>query len=402
MFPFKSLADFEIKVDNEVELFRKTLREFVEKEVEPMVAVIEKNNEIPEDLLSRARELGLFGIAVPPDYGGQGGGPLMLAVMMEELSRACPALATSIAVNGLFTTPILLYGSEEQKRKYVVPVAKGEKLAAHANTEPGAGSDIAGIQSVARRDGGHWVLNGRKIFITGASRADYLIVSARTSPPPSKRERWKGVTLFIVEREWPGVRVGQRFNVIGLRGEQPYEVVLEDVRVPDENVVGGVGDGFKIAVETYDLGRVGIAGQAVGIAQAVFEKALNYSLQRRAFERPIISFEGVAFKLADMLIKLEAARLLTYWAATLQERGRRESVIAASLAKTFATEVAEWASSVAIKIHGGAGLDEDTGVARFHRDSLVTTIYEGTNEIQRVTVVRQLLKMVFGASLDLT
>lgn len=401
VFPFNNLQDFKVEITEEHELFRKMVREFVEKEVEPKVMDIEKTNEIPEELYERARELGLFGVGIPEEYDGQGGGQLLGAILMEEISRVSPAFATAVAVKGLFVVPILLYGTEEQKKKYIPPVARGEKFAAHANTEPGAGSDVAGIQSTAKKVNDHWVLNGRKIFITGAEKADYFVVSARTSPPPDRRNRWRGITFFIVEREWPGVKVGSKFNVIGLRGEHPSELILEDVKVPEENVLGPIDEGFKVAVETYDHGRIGIAAQAVGIAQAVFEKSLNYALQRYAFERPIISFEAVAFKIADMMIKLEAARLLTYWAATLADQGRKEFVIAASLAKTFATEVAEEASSHAIKIHGGYGVDFETGIERYLRDSLITTIYEGTNDIQRITIVRQLLRQVFGTSVTM-
>jgi len=401
LFPFNSILDFKIELTNEHEIFRKMLREFAEREVAPRVPEIERTNEIPQDLIDKAREMGLMGVGIPPEYGGQGGGSLMLAILMEELSRVSPAFATMIAVNHLFIVPVLLFGTEEQKKKYIPPIARGEVFAAHANTEPGAGSDVAGIQSTARRENGHWIINGRKIFITGADRAKYFVVSARTSPPPSRRERWKGISFFIVEADWPGVKIGQKFKVIGLRGEQPNEVILDNVRVPEENLLGKEGEGFKIAVTTYDHGRVGIAAQGVGIAQAVFEKALNYALQRQAFERPIIAFEGVAFKLADMLIELEAARLLTYWAATLLDAGRPEAIMAASLAKVFATEIAEKASILAIKIHGGVGVDTETGVERYLRDALITTIYEGTNEIQRITIIRTLLRQVFGTTVEM-
>jgi len=401
VFPFTTIQDFKIELTEEHELFRKMLRGFIEKDVEPKAMEIEKNDEIPDELFEKAKELGLYGVGIPEEYGGQGGGQVMVAILMEEISRVSPAFATAIAVRGLFTIPILLYGTEEQKKKYLPPVARGEKFAAHASTEPGAGSDVAGIQSTAKKVNDHWVLNGRKIFITGADRADYFVVSARTSPPPDRKRRWKGITFFIVEREWPGVKVGSKFNVTGLRGEHPSEVILEDVKVPSENVLGPIGEGFKVALETYDHGRIGIAAQAVGIAQAVFEKSLNYALQRYAFERPIISFEAVAFRIADMFIKLEASRLLTYWAASLADQGRKEYVIAASLAKTFATEVAEECAAQAIKVHGGYGVDIEMGVERYLRDALITTIYEGTNDIQRITIIRQLLRQVFGTSVTM-
>ncbi len=401
VFPFQSVEDFKVELTQEHELFRKAVRSFVEQHLEPRAMEIEKTDRVPEELIEEARKAGLFGVGVPEEYGGQGGGHLMAAILMEELARVSPAFSVLIGVRDLFITPILLFGTEEQKRKYVVPVARGEKFAAHANTEPCCGSDVAGIQTTAKRVNDHYVITGRKVFITGADRADYFIVSARTSPPkPDKR--WWGITVFIVERDWPGVKVGQRFNVTGLRGERPHEVILDEVKVPAENVVGKVDEGFKVVVTTYDHTRIGIAAQAVGIAQGAFEKALNYALQRTAFERPIISFEAVAFKLADMLIEIQAARLLTYWAASLADRGDRRFIIAASLAKTFATEVAERVAAAAIKIHGGVGVDIETGVERYLRDALITTIYEGTNDIQRLTIIRQLLRDVFGIRLTLT
>ncbi len=401
MFPFESIEDFKVELTDEHELFRKAVRQFVEQYIEPVAMDIEKNDRIPDEVFEKAKELGLFGVGIPEEYGGQGGGHVMEAILMEEISRVSPAVGTAIAVRALFTTPILLFGTEEQKKKYVVPVARGEKFAAHANTEPCCGSDVAAIQTRARKVNDHYVITGRKIFITGADKADYFVVSARTSPP-QEGKRWWGITVFIVERDTPGLKVGQRFNVTGLRGERPHEVILDEVKVPAENIVGPVDQGFKVIVTTYDHTRVGIAAQAVGIAQGAFEKAFNYALQRQAFGRPIISFEGIAFKLADMLMMLEAARLLTYWSATLADRGDNRFIIAASLAKAYATEVAEKIANLAIKIHGGVGVDIETGVERYLRDALITTIYEGANDIQRLTIIRQLLKRLFGLSIAMT
>lgn len=397
VFPFGSLKDFNIELTDEHELFRKVVRQFTENELAPKVSDIEKTGEIPEELVRKGIELGFTGVGIPEEYDGQGGGTLMTVILMEELSRICPAYGTTLLVNGLFTYPVLKYGTEEQKKKYIPPIARGEVFAAHANTEPVAGSDIAGITTKAEKRGDKYVLNGRKIFITGADRAKYLVVSARTNPPPQeRRRRWWGITFFIIERDWEGVKIGQKFNVMGLRGEWPNEVILEDVEVPEENVLGPLNEGFKVAVDTYDHGRIGVAAQAIGIAQGVFEKAFNYSLERQAFGRQIMAFQAVSFKLADMLTELEAARLLTYWAATLADQNREEAIFAASMAKTFATEVAEKASMYAIKIHGGYGVDEETGIERFLRDSIITTIYEGTNDIQRLTTIRQLLKKALG------
>lgn len=402
MFPFSSTQDFRIDIPEEVEIFRKYVREFVENRLMPRVPEIERSGEIPEDLIREAVKAGFTGVGIPQEYGGQGGSILETVVLQEELSRASLAFAAAIGVSGLFTIPVLMFGTEEQKRKYIPPIASGEKFAAHANTEPGAGSDVAGIATSAKRTSGGWILSGRKIFITGAGKADYFIVSARTSPPPSRRERWKGITTFIVERSYPGLKIGQRFNVIGIRGEQPYEVILDNVFVPEENVVGEVDEGFKVLVTTYDYARISVAAQAVGLAQGAFEKALNYALQRQAFERPIISFQGVSFKLAEMLAKLVTARLLTYWAASKAAKGGDEFVFASSIAKMYATEVAEEIALMAIKIHGGVGLDEEYGVTRYLRDSLITEIYEGTGEIQRLTTIRMLLKKLFGIDLAFT
>ncbi len=400
VFPFRSVEDFKIELTEEHELFRKAVREVIENKVMPRWQEIEKTNEIPREIFEEFAAQGFFGVGIPEEYDGQGGGQTLVAILTEEVARAVPSLAVAIGVNHLFGIPILLFGNEDQKKKYIPPIARGEKFGAHANTEPGAGSDVAGITSKARKENDHYIISGRKIFISGAEKADYLVVSARTMPIEQalkeKGKRWYGISLFIVERDMPGVKLGQRFNVIGMRGEQPYEVILDEVKVPAENLIGKENEAFKYIVTTYDHTRIGIAAQAVGIAQATFEQALNYALQREAFGQPLIQFEMIIHKLADMYMKLEAARLLTYWAATLADQGRREFIIASSLAKAFATEAAEWISRQAIQIHGGVGADEETGVARYLRDAIITTIYEGTNEIQRLTIVRQLVRQAFG------
>ncbi len=395
VFPFNSVEDFKINITDEHELFRKSVREFVEQKLLPRWQEIEETNKIPEDVLKEAAELGLFGVGIPEEYDGQGGGQLLTAILTEEVARAVPAMAVTMGVNHLFAIPILLYGSEELKKKYIPPIARGEARGAHANTEPSGGSDVAGIQTKARKENGHYIISGRKIFISGAADADYLVVSARTNPP-KEGKRWWGITVFVVEKDWPGVKIGQQFKVMGMRGEQPYEVILDEVKVPEENVVGPVDEGFKVIVSTYDHTRIGIAAQAVGIAQATFEAALNYALQREVFGQRLIEFEMIIEKLADMYMKLEASRLLTYWAASLADEGRREYIIAASLAKAFATESAEWIARQAIQIHGGMGVVKETGVERYLRDAIITTIYEGTNEIQRLTIVRQLVRQAFG------
>ncbi|MGC8600081.1 MAG: acyl-CoA dehydrogenase family protein [Nitrososphaeria archaeon] len=392
MFPFSEVMDFKIEMTDEHELFRKSVREFAESKVRPYVQKVEETNEIPQTIIDGARELGLYGVGVPEKYGGQGGDMRTLAILTEELSRVLPSLGTMVTVNHLFLVPLMIFGTEEQKLKYIPPVAKGEKFAAHANTEPGAGSDVAGIQTRAEKNNNGYTINGRKIFITNSDRAQYFIISARTSPP-EQGKRWKGITTFIAEKGMPGLEIGQKFKVIGLRGEQPNEVIFNNLNVPEENVVGRVGEGFKVIVTTYDYSRIIIAAQALGIAQGVLELAFNYSVERKAFEKPIIGFEGVAFRISDMLIKLEAARLLVYWAAYLADMQKPLFLMASSMAKTYATEVAEELSDMAIKIHGGAGVDSATGVERYLRDSVITTIYEGTNDIQKLTIAKTLLKL---------
>jgi len=399
--PFDSVLDFRVELNEDHELFRKTVRQFVERYLEPRVKEIEQSNEIPKELYAKAAEAGFMGLGIPEEYGGQGSDYLNVVIFTEEVSRVCPAFVTSALVRGLFTTPVLFFGTEEQKRKYIPPLARGEKFAAHATTEPGAGSDVAGIKTRAVRKDGGWVITGQKYFITGADKADYFVVLARTSDPPSRHERHKGLTMFIVERDTPGFRVGERIQVTGLRGSMPSEVVLDNVWVPDDAVVGEVGDGFRIAMVAFDYGRVGIAAQAVGVIQGVFEKSLNYSAQRIAFERPILAFQAIQFHLADMLSELAAARLLTYWAATMLNRGlTTEAVMAASLAKLFATEAATRAALKGIQIHGGVGVTVDGMVERYLRDSVITRIYEGTSEIQRLVIARHLIRKVFGSKIE--
>jgi len=396
VFPFNSIEDFIIELKPEHELFRKTVREFAEKEIEPKILEIERTNKIPDELLKKAGELGYFGLGIPEEYDGQGIDLLYNSIYVEEISRICPAFTVATLVHGLFTFPVLKYGTEEQKRKYIPPLARGEKHAAHATTEPGAGSDVAGIQTTAKEKNGGWVINGRKYFISGADKADYFIVLARTSPPPSRKERWKGLTFFIVEKGTEGFRVGEKIEVMGIRGSHPSEVILDNVYVPDENRVGPEGIGFKIAMETYDHGRLGVAAQAVGVAQAAFEKSLQYSLQRKAFERPLIGFQAVQFHISEMITELQAARLLLYWASYLATRGRPEAVFAASMAKLFATEVAEKLSLKAITIHGGMGVATEGLVERFLRDVQIFKTYEGANDIQKLVIIRQMMKHAFG------
>ncbi|WP_420919922.1 acyl-CoA dehydrogenase family protein [Sulfolobus acidocaldarius] len=356
VLPFKTMEAFNVEISEKHELFRRAVREFMERDVAPYVEKGEKEGQIPKEVLEKAKELGLYGVSVPEEYGGQGGDSLMTVIAQEEMARVWAALSTRVAVGGLFMTPILLFGSEEQRKKYVTPVAKGDKVAAFANTEPQAGSDVAGMQSTAKKVNGKYILNARKIFITNGGIADYYVVTARTSPP-EPNARWKGISMFVVEREWKGVKVLNRIETMGLKASNTAELAFEDVEVPAENLVGEEGMGFKYAMSTFDASRVGVAGQALGVAQAALEKMTNYSVQRSAFGSPLLGFQMVQEKIAETLTEVNAARLVTYWAATLYNKGMtNEAIIASSMAKYFATEVAERAAIRAITVHGGYGV----------------------------------------------
>jgi alkylation response protein AidB-like acyl-CoA dehydrogenase len=394
VFPFETIEDLSIRLSSEHELFRKSVREFVEKKIEPIAMEIDERDEIPRDLLEDMAKHGFFGIGIPETYGGQGEDHISTVILVEEISRASPAVSVVLGTNELFAIPIILFGSEEQRRKYLPEIARGEKFGAFAVTEPCCGSDVAGIQTKAERRGDKWVINGRKAFISNADLADYILVLARTSPPPDKRSRHMGLTFFIVEKGVPGFRLDQRYDKMGLRGSHIYELVLEDVVVPDDNRVGAEDLGFLIAMETFDRTRIGIAAQAVGIAQALFEKTFKYVHQRYAFGYPLASFQAVQFDLVEILAKILASRYMAYLAAKLADEGKREFTFVASLAKFFASEAAEEIASRAINLHGGIGVVRETGIERFLRDVKIIQIYEGTNEIQRLVAYRQLIRIL--------
>jgi alkylation response protein AidB-like acyl-CoA dehydrogenase len=398
VFPFKGIETFNVDISERHEIFRNAVKEFAEKELALFVEKGEKEGDIPRELLRKANELGLLGITIPEKYGGQGGDTIMLAIAQEEISRIWPSFSTRAFISYLFMTPVLLFGNEEQKTKYIIPVTKGEKEAAFANTEPNAGSDVAGIQTKAEKKDGKYVINGRKIFITNGIHADYFIVTARTSPPDPK-DRWKGISMFIVEKEW-GVKVASKIDTIGLKASNTTELILENVEVPRENLIGEEGMGFKYAMATFDRTRVGVAAQALGIAQAALEKMTFYSVQRKAFETPLIGFELVQESIADTFTEVSAARLLTYWAASLFDKGMdNEAIVAASMAKLFSTEIAEKAVLRAIMIYGGYGVSTSLGIERLLRDVEIMKIYEGTNHIQKLTIVKESARRLLGIRL---
>ncbi|MCY0860190.1 MAG: acyl-CoA dehydrogenase family protein [Sulfolobaceae archaeon] len=395
VFPFSSIKNFTIDLNEEHELTRTMIRDFAEKILSNYVKQGELMRDIPQELKIKAKELGLYGIDVKPEYGGQGGDYLSAIIVAEELSRIWPSFATFFLINWMFNRAINEYGNEEQKKKYITQVATGEKVAAFAVTEPAAGSDVAGIQTTAKKENGYYILNGRKLFITNGDIADYYIIAARTIPP-QREARWKGISLFIVEKDW-GVKPVSRLETIGLKASHTTELALDNVKVPAENLLGEENMGFKYAVETFDYARTIVAAQALGIAQRAFEIMSNYSLQRTAFDTKLANFQNIQLKIADSLADLEASRLLTYWAGTLYQRNmKNEYIIVASLAKFFVTEAAERIVLRAMIEHGGYGVTTDIELERMLRDLQILKTYEGTNDIQRISAARQFYNRFMG------
>ena len=383
-------SDYVITVSEEHEAFRKAVRDFAEKELAPVAQKIDKENEMDMALVMKAGEMGLFGLPFPEEYGGAGGDLLSLVLATEEITRFSAAFSAVIGANYLVTSPIYQFGTEEQKKKFLVPIASGHKIGAHAMTEPGTGSDVAAIATTAEKNGDKYIINGRKIFITNGDKASTFLIFARTGPP-EEGKRHRGITAFIAEKGSPGLKVGQRTEVIGLRGDQPVELVFDDLAVPEENVLGEVGKGVNIALTAYDQGRVGVAAQGTGLAQAALEAAVNYAVQRKTFDNYLLSYQQVQFKIAEMAASVHTARLLTYWAAMLSAKGNY-FVKASSIAKITATEAAERNAHMAMLIMGAAGVSVDMQVERILRDSQIIKTYEGTNDIQRLTIMKEVAK----------
>jgi butyryl-CoA dehydrogenase len=377
--------DFEL--GEEQQMVRETTRAFVEREVKPVASRLDREAIYPSELVKRLSELGLMGIVVPQEFGGSGMDLLSCVVAMEEISKAWASLAVAMSVqNSLVCAPIARFGSAAQKKKYLPSLARGERLGCYALTEPGSGSDAGSIQTRAKRVDDNFVLNGNKIFTTNGNRADLAIVYAVTDPAKGK----KGISAFIVEKNSPGFVVGKLEDKLGLRSSDTASLLFEDCRVPGENLLGTEGEGFAIALATLDGGRIGIAAQALGIAQGCLEESVAYAQQRRQFGRAIAEFEAIQWMLADMATEIDAARLLTYRAAWLAEQGRTFTKEAA-MAKLFASEAANRAAYKAIQIFGGYGYTKEFAVERFFRDARITTIYEGTSEIQRLVIARRLI-----------
>lgn len=373
--------------DQAHEDFRKEVREFAENEVKPIAFKLDQNNEFPQEAVEKMAEKGWFGIPYPKEYGGQDDDVLKYAIAVEELSRVDGGTGVILSAHtSLGTYPIAAFGNEEQKEKYLVPLAKGEKLGAFGLTEPNAGSDAGGTETTAVDMGDHYLLNGNKIFITNAPKADTYVVFASTD----KSKGTRGISAFIVEKGMDGFTFGDHYDKMGIRSSSTAELIFKDVKVPKENLLGKEGEGFKIAMSTLDGGRIGIAAQALGIAQGAYEAALEYAKEREQFGMPIARQQAIAFKLADMATKLRAARFLVYSAAELKQNHEPYSTEAA-MAKMYASDIALEVCNDALQIFGGNGYLKGMDVERAYRDAKITTIYEGTNEIQRVVISSNLL-----------
>ena len=367
-------------------------RDFAQNEVKPLAAEVDEEEKFPEENVKKMAKLGFFGIPVPKQYGGQGADVLTYAMCVEEMSKVCGTTGVIISAHtSLCIDPIMHFGTGAQKMKYVPDLAAGKKIGAFGLTEPGAGTDAQGQQTTAVLDGDHWVLNGSKIFITNAGYADVFIVIAVTGTLKDKKGRsMKEISAFIVERGFPGFSSGKHEKKMGIRGSSTCELVFEDCIVPKENLLGVQGRGFIIAMATLDGGRIGIAAQALGIAQGAYEEAVKYARTREQFGKPIGAQQNLGFKLADMLTKIEAARLLIYKAAEKKEN-HEDYGLDSAMAKMYASDIALEVVNNALQIHGGSGFIKGIPVEKMYRDAKITTIYEGTNEIQRLVIASKIL-----------
>ncbi len=377
-----------LELNEQQRMIKNMVREFAEKEVKPKAAELDEKEEYPELALKKMAQLGILGTIIPQEYGGAGLDNVTYATVIEEISRACASTGVVTSVhNSLASWPIMTYGTEEQKKKYLPILAKGEKIGAFGGTEPNAGSDLGAMQSTAELKGDKYIINGTKTFITSGPKAGIIIAFAVTN----KELGPKGISAFIVESDFKGFSVGGIFDKIGINASLTSELVFEDMEVPKENLLGKEGDGFKIALSTLDGGRIGIAAQAVGIAQAALDESVEYSKSRQQFGRPIAKFQAIQWMLSEMATSIEAARYLVLNAAYHKDQGRRISKDAA-MAKLFAAETAVDVTNKAIQIHGGYGYTKEYPVERLYRDARITGIYEGTSEVMKMVISGALLK----------
>lgn len=377
----------DLKFTEEQEMMQKMVRDFAQTEIAPFIERMEEHDEFPAEILNKMAELGLMGITIPEEYGGAGMDYTSYVIAINEISKVSATMGVILSVHtSVGTNPILYFGTEAQKQKYVTKLASGEFLGAFALTEPNAGSDAASLKTRAVKDGDFYVLNGSKIFITNGGEADTYIVFAITDAEKGT----KGISTFIVEKNTPGLIIGKNEHKMGLHGSRTVQLTFEDCKVPAENLLGAEGEGFKIAMSNLEYGRIGIAAQALGIAEAALEAAVNYAKDRKQFGKPIALQQGIGFKLADMATAVEATRLLVYRAAYLKAQGipcGQE----ASMAKLFASRTAMEVATEAIQVFGGYGYTKEYPVERYFRDAKICEIYEGTSEIQRIVINRKLI-----------
>ena len=382
----------DFKFDKQHEMAQRLFQEFAENEVKPLAQEVDETEAFPAETVEKMKKLGFMGIAVPKQYGGQGCDPLMYVMCVEELSKVCGTTGVIVSAHSsLCADPIMTYGTEEQKQKYLVPLANGTKLGAFGLTEPGAGTDAQGQQTKAVLDGDEWVLNGSKCFITNGKQADVYIVIAVTGVVEKRGRKMKEISAFIVEKDTPGFTFGTKEKKMGIRGSSTYELIFEDCRIPKENLLGQKGKGFNIAMHTLDGGRIGIAAQALGLAEGALNATIEYVKERKQFGRSIAAQQNTQFQLADMATKVEAAKMLVYKAAMAKATQKVYSVEAA-MAKLYAAEVAMEVTTKAVQLHGGYGYIREYDVERMMRDAKITEIYEGTSEVQRMVISSNLLK----------
>jgi alkylation response protein AidB-like acyl-CoA dehydrogenase len=375
-------------LSEEHKMIRDAARDFAQKEIVPVAAEFDESGEFPHATVKKMGEMGFMGIEIPEEYGGAGMDTLAYVLALEEICKADASHGVIMSVNNsLYCHGILKFGTEEQKKKFITPIASGKAIGAYSLTEPQSGSDAGTMKSRATREGDHYILNGRKSWVTSGPVAGYYVVFMMTDA----QKKQKGVSAFLVEANTPGLIRGKKEPKLGIRASATSELIFEDCRVPAENLLGQEGDGFKIAMAVLDAGRIGIATQALGIAEAAYEAARRYSVEREAFGQPIGTFQGTGFKIADMKTRIEASRLLIYNAALAKTRAKETGArysLEASMAKLFASETAMFVTHQAVQIHGGMGYSKELPVERYFRDAKITEIYEGTSEIQRLVISR--------------
>ncbi len=383
----------DFKLDAKHQMAVDLFKDFAEKEVKPRAIEVDETEVFPRDTVEKMQKYGFMGIAVPKEYGGQGCDPLTYVTCVEELAKVCGTTAVIVSAHSsLCCDPILQYGTEEQKQKYLVPLAKGEKLGAFALTEPGAGTDAQGAQTKAVLDGDEWVLNGSKCFITNGKEADvYIVIAVTQVDVDPKGRKKKKFSAFIVEKDTPGFTFGTKENKMGIRGSSTYELIFQDCRIPKDNLLGAEGKGFPIAMHTLDGGRIGIAAQALGIAEGALERTIEYTKERKQFGRSIAQQQNTQFQLANLATEVEAAKLLVYKAA-MAKATQKDYGFEAAQAKLFAAETAMDVTTKCVQLFGGYGYIREYEVERMMRDAKITEIYEGTSEVQRMVISGALLR----------